>query len=385
MNFNEQARNTGLEFVAKASRNTSDGGNLTLGAEIDVITGATPNGASSTDIPQTFTMSSGAGSYSVNANELPADDTHMDTRLDLHFERETPLSQDISASYNGLISMEFDYLAFAAGGSLAWDFNKKNTTLISAINLEYNRVHPVGNIPIPMASMQPAGSPQPRGVAADSKIGEEFSIGINQIIDRHSLAQIRLTSSHFRGYLNDPYKLLSVIDDENSATLGRTLGYVFENRPDTRSMQSVYLAYRRNFDSDVLDLGYRRYEDSWEVTSDTLELAYRFSMAGRYYLRPSLRLYSQHEAEFYAHSLRNSQALPQYASADLRLADFDARTIGIELGKTYAHEGKQSLALEYYTQQGDSHPSDAVGLQQAQDLYPTLKTWVIKYSYTYQW
>jgi hypothetical protein len=385
MNFNEQDRNTGLEFIANARRETEDGGNISIGADIDVITGATPNGATTSNTPQTFTMSSGVGSYTVDANELPADDTHMDTRLDLHVERDTPLSQDLNATYNGLISMEFDYLSFSAGGSLAWDFNKKNTTLITAINLEYNRVHPVGSIPVPLASMQAAGLHQPRDVAADSKIGEEFSIGINQILDRNSLAQVRLTSSHFRGYLNDPYKFLSVVDDQNGASLGHTVDYVYENRPDTRLMNSIYLAYRRNFDRGILDLAYRLYRDSWQVHSNTLDLAFRLDLANRYFVRPSIRLYQQDKAEFYRHSLTSSENLPEYASADFRLANFNARTLGIEIGKTYPDQGKQGLALEYYTQWGDSHPTGSVGLQQSQDLYPSLKTLIVKYSYTYQW
>lgn len=385
MNFNEQDRNTGLEFIANARRDTDDGGNITIGAEIDVITGATPNGASSSNVPQTFTMSSGVGSYTVDANELPADDTHMDTRMELHAERKTPLAQDLNASYNGLISMEFDYLAFAGGGSLAWDFNKKNTTLSTAINLEYNRVHPVGSIPLAMASMQPAGQDQARDVAAKSKMGQELSIGLNQIIDRNSLAQIKLTSSYFRGYLNDPYKMLSVVDDENPATLGQTLDYVFENRPETRSMNSLYLAYRRNYASGILDLSYRLYRDSWEVRSNTFDMAYRFNLPERYFVRPSIRLYHQQQAEFYRHSLTSSQTLPEYASADFRLADFNATTFAVEIGRTYADQPKQSLAIEYYTQQGDSHPADAVGLQQSQDLYPSLTTLIIKYSYSYLW
>jgi hypothetical protein len=385
MNYNEQDRNTGLEFVANATRGTEDGGNLTLGAEIDVITGATPNGATSSNVPQTFTMSSGVGSYTVAADQLPADDTHMDTRLGINLTRERPLAQDLTASYNGLISMEFDYLAFAAGGSLAWDLNKKNTTLIAAINLEFNRVHPVGNIPVPFASMQAPGQPPIRDVSADTKKGDELSLGINQVIDRNSLMQLRITSSRFRGYLNDPYKMLSIVDDENAASLGQTVDYVYENRPDTRNMHSLYLAYRRNLAGDVLDLSYRLYQDSWEVKSTTVELGYRFALAERYFVRPSLRLYQQDQAEFYRHSLTTSQALPQYASADLRLADFNATTVGFEIGKTDAEQGKQSLALEYYTQRGDSHPSDAIGLQKSQDLYPSLKTLVIKYNYSYQW
>jgi hypothetical protein len=336
-------------------------------------------------VPQTFTMSSGVGQYQVDANELPADDTHMDTRLGIDFNREKPLQDDLTLDYNGLVSMEFDYLAFGAGGSLAWDLNRGNTTLLGGVNLEYNRVHPVGNTPVPFASMQPAGTPQPRDVASVSKIGEEFSLGVTQVIDRYSLAQLRLTTSHFSGYLTDPYKILSVVDDQNSATLGQTVDYVFEHRPDSRTMKSIYLAYRRAFDDDVLDLGYRRYQDSWSISSDTVELGYRFGYPGRKFFKPFLRLYSQGQADFYRHSLTTSEPTPSYASADFRLASFDAITLSIELGRDLDEDRVESLSLEYYVQEGDSHPVDAVGLQRQQDLYPKLQVWLIKYVYGFRW
>jgi hypothetical protein len=99
--------------------------------------------------------------------------------------------------------------------------------------------------------------------------------------------------------LNDPYKILSVVDDQNLATPGRTVDYVFENRPDTRSMNSIYLAYRRNFDSGILDLVYRLYRDSWEIRSNTVDLAYRFNLQDRFFIRSSVRLYQQDQSEFY--------------------------------------------------------------------------------------
>lgn len=385
MNYIEQKRNTGIEFIARGRRETQEGGSLGVAAELDVITGATPNGATSSNVPQTFTMSSGVGSYSVNANELPADDTHMDTRLALKADLNDPLQQNLSADYNALISMEFDYLAFAAGASLAWDLDRKNTTLVAGLNLEYNRVHPVGNTPIPLTTMQPAGQPQPRGVSSKSKSGEEFSIGLNQVIDQSSLAQIRFTTSSFSGYLTDPYKLLSVIDNQNAATLGSTQRYVFENRPDGRNMKSLYLAYKKSFDSGILDVSYRLFDDSWEIQSHTLDVAYKFRLASRYFVRPQIRLYQQDEAFFYRHSVRSDEVLPVFASSDGRLAEFSATTIGLELGRSLAFDRKHSLTVEYYTQSGDSSPSDAVGLQQQQDLYPSLHTLVFKYVYALQW
>lgn len=385
MNFIEQDRNTGIEFIAKGTRDLDDGGTLSLSSELDVITGATPNGATSSNVPQTFTMSSGIGSYSASSNEQPVDDTHMDTRMAVKAALVDPVSDSLTADYNAMISMEFDYLSFAGGGNLALDLNRNNTTLTAGINLEYNRVHPVGNTPVPFATMQPAGQPQIRDVSAKSKSGEEFSVGLNQIINRTSLFQARLTTSHFSGYLTDPYKIISIVENQNQASLGSTLSYVYENRPDSRTMKSLYLAYKKSYDSGVLDLGYRIYEDSWDIQSHTFDVAYKFKMDDHFFLRPSVRFYQQNEAFFYRHSLLNDETIPTYASAESRLADFDASTIGLEIGKDLAFDRKQSFTIEYYIQQGDSHPSDAVGLQQQQDLYPSLKTLIFKYVYSLKW
>lgn len=304
MNYIEQDRNTGIELIARGSRNLADGSVLSLSSELDVITGATPNGATSSNVPQTFTMSSGVGTYTVDTNELPADDTHMDTRLAVKAGLLEPISTSLKADYNAHISMEFDYLSFGAGGNLLWDLNNRNTTLVAGINLEYNRVHPVGNTPIPLATMQPAGQQQPRGVSSVSKRGEEFTLGLNQVIDRYSLFQIRLTTSHFSGYLTDPYKLLSVVDDVNPATLGTTLRYVFEGRPRSRSMNSLYLAYKKRYDPGILDVSYRFYDDNWDVRSHTVDVAFRFNLQNRYFIRPGIshqsdcRKFSSHRRRF---------------------------------------------------------------------------------------
>ena len=385
MNFNEQDRNTGLELIVKGTRGKQDGGSISIAAELDVITGATPNGASSSNVPQVFTMASGVDSYTVEANELPADDTHMDTRLGLETEISDPLTENLTADYSVLISMEFDYLAFAVGGALSWDLNQKNTTLVTGVNFEYNRVHPVGNTPIPFAQMQPVGQQQPRDVSAKTKKGEEFSLGLNQIIDETSLAQIRLTTSHFSGYLNDGYKVLSVVNSENLSALGQTQAYLFESRPASRTMKSLYVAYKKSWKPGIFDASYRVFDDNWGIHSDTLDVAFKFKLADHYFVRPNVRLYQQDSAFFYRHSLKSGEPLPDFASADSRLAAFDATTLGVELGKDLAIGRKQSLTIEYYTQQGDSHPQNAIGLQRQQDLYPTLKTWVIKYVYAFKW
>ena len=382
MNYVEQDRNVGLELLLNAQRDLSDGDQINLGVEIDTLTGATPNGATASNVPQTFTQSSGAGSYQVAANQLPADDTHMDTRLAIAAAYKDRISNNIAITYKGRLSMEFDYLSFGAGNSYQWDLNNQNTSLTIDFNGEYNRVHPVGNIPVPLSLMTAPGSLQNRGIASDSRSAAEVGLGLTQIIDRRSLVQIRYTQSHFSGYLNDPYKILSIVDDQNSASLGATLAYRFENRPETRDISTLYLAYKHNIDSGVIDLSLRRSVDDWEISSTTFELRYRHQLEGKAYLQPRLRYYRQDQASFFRHSLTTSQTLPSYASADTRLASFNATTIGVKYGSTVIDNKRHSIVAEYYTQTGDSHPDNAVGIQRQQNLFPKLRTIIIKYIYS---
>jgi len=385
MNYIEQDRNTGLEFLLHARRGLSGGDEVSLGVEIDTLTGATPNGATATNVVQTFTRASGDGSYRVDADELPTDDTHMDTRLAVEAGYRDQYTSDLSIGYEGHISMEFDYLSFGLGNDYSWDLNRRNTSLYLGFHGEYNRVHPVGNIPLPLAPMTPAGSLQNRRESADTRTAAEISLGLIQVIDARSLFQLRYTRSHFGGYLTDPYKLLSVIDDENPANLGATLEYRYENRPESRDLDTLYFAYKREIGNDLLDLSLRLSRDDWGITASALDLRYRYRLAGKDYLQPHLRLYRQQEADFFRYNLVISESLPEHASADTRLATFDAVTIGLKYGFAADGEGMHSLAAEFYTQLGDSHPDEAVGLQRDQDLFPTLKTLVVRYLFSSRW
>ena len=385
MNYIEQDRNTGLEFLLNVHRKLSDGDELTVGVEIDTLTGATPNGASASNVPQTFTQASGVGSYQVAANQLPADDTHDDTRMAFEAGYKNQYSNDLAITFEGRMSMEFDYLSLGASNSYQWDLNQRNTSVYFGISGEQNRVHPVGSIPRPLSLMQPPSTFQNRREASDTRSAAEVGIGLTQVINRSSLVQIRYTQSHLSGYLTDPYKLLSVVDDQNPANLGATLAYRFENRPDSRDINTLYLAYKHDIEAGIVDLSIRRSEDDWDISASVLELRYRHKLSGQDYIQPHFRFYRQHEANFYRHSLTSSEPLPVYASADTRLASFDATTIGIKYGFSSTETVRHSILAEYYTQQGESHPGDAVGLQKQQDLFPTLRTVIFKYLYSTQW
>jgi len=75
-----------------ATRSFDDDRSLTLGLTVDGLTGATPNGAITQNVPQTFTQPSGNGTFTTPAGELPIDDTFRDTRVSLTASWQQPLS-----------------------------------------------------------------------------------------------------------------------------------------------------------------------------------------------------------------------------------------------------------------------------------------------------
>jgi len=385
MNYIEQDRNTGIQFMANARRELEEGDAISLQLDFDVITGATPNGATASNVAQSFTMASGYGSYQVDANELPADDTHMDTRIAFSLLYESAINNDLKLNYASHISMEFDYLSLGGGVEFLQDFYQHTTTLLGGINFEYNRVHPVGGIPIAFASMQPSGTLQPKGAASATRRQSGFHLGVNQIFNKNALLQFKYGWANASGYLSDPYKILSVIEDQSASQLGSTLDYIYESRPGEREIQNIFFAYKQNLDADVFDFSYRYYWDEWNINSHTVDLKYRYKLDQQYYLQPHFRFYDQSAASFYEHSLKSSESLGDYASADFRLAAFNAYTVGLSYGKSLSNGREHSIGLEYYTQRGESHPDSATGLQKEQDLFPTLNTLIITWNYSYYW
>ena len=150
-------------------------------------------------------------------------------------------------------------------------------------------------------------------------------------------------------------------------------------------MSSIYLAYKHALPTGIFDLSYRFYDDDWGIKSHTTEVAFQYTLKNNLFFKPTIRAYQQSAASFYYHSLPGSEAIPAFASADYRLAEFDAYTLSLEFGKKFSFNRKQSLMLQYYAQRGESHPSNAIGLQKQQDLFPDLNALILTYIYSIKW
>jgi hypothetical protein len=186
------------------------------------------------------------------------------------------------------------------------------------------------------------------------------------VLNRNTVLRVNYSYSDSNGYLNDPYKVLSVVDPLTGDTLSRTpIGqgpngvYLFESRPDKRTKQSLYAEVKHAFGAPVMYASYRFMTDDWGIDSQTGEVRLRWPLAAGY-IEPQLRYYQQSAADFYRSSLVSGVAMPRYASADFRLGDFDATTLGIKYGRDTADGNEWSVRAEYYQQSGTADLSAVI-------------------------
>lgn len=355
----------------------------------DSLTGATPNGATPSSHPQTFTTPArGAGStvtvtsasggstlvnlpgglqvrqYTIAPNTLPVDNGFRDNRyaLDLGYTRQ--LDSVSKWSIGGAYSQERDYTSFSVNTGYSRDVNHKNTTLSLSANFEYDRSRPFFGSPTPFAVMDGTqkGPNQTKTVIS-------VVAGVTQVMNRRWLAQLNISAGQNSGYQNDPYRIISVVDP----TFGAPLQYLYESRPRSRFRESIYWGNKVALGPTVADVSARAYHDSWGITSFTGEISERVPLVAGFYIEPSARYYHQSAANFFQYYLVSGTPLPSFASSDSRLSKFSATTFGVKAGLKILTDGELYVLGETYKQTGAAGPPNAIGDLANQNLFSGVK------------
>jgi Protein of unknown function (DUF3570) len=371
---------------AIARKEVKDDSFFNLTFAYDTLTGASPSGAVATPSAQTFTRPSGNDAYTIAANDQPLDDTFHDSRTAVSAGYTWPLKRLTTLDVGLSLSDEFDYTHTGFNAQVAHDFNNRNTTLSFGAALSNDSINPVGGAPIPLNPMREVDN-------LASKAGDEtkdvvdFLVGLTQVINRQTLVQFNYSLSQSDGYLTDPYKILSVVDPVTGLPVAGPAGsgldrYLYESRPGTRDKQSFFGLLKRDIGGDVFDISYRYMTDDWGVDSHTVDLHYRWNFDGGSYFQPHLRFYSQTAADFFQTVLFDGRPVPEFATADYRLGEFNAVTVGFKYGRPTSR-GEFSTRLEVYTQTGDPNPGARVGSLTDLDLYPDLNAVIAQFSYRF--
>jgi opacity protein-like surface antigen len=384
--YSEVDRVSAIEPVITAKRDFGEDKALNLKLVFDTLSGASANGATPSDQPQTFTRPSGKGSYTTSAQETPLDDTFRDSRIAISSQWEQPINRDYRTGFGVNFSTEYDYSSISANANLSRDFNKRNTTLNAGLSMAFDTISPEGDIPIGLSSMAVNTGQSDyrsdfnatRGDSEDNKDTLDLIFGLTQVIDRNTIMQMSYSYSDVSGYLTDPFKIISVVGDD-----GRPVKYRYEQRPDSRSKHSLYWQAKHQFESDIIDLSYRYFWDDWGIASHTIDLRYRWMLGGKQYLEPHIRYYDQSEADFYRRFFIQGESLPDHVSADYRLGDMNALTIGMKYGMALQNEQELSMRLEYYIQSNDNTESVIPGILNDMDLYPDVEAIMLQLSYKF--
>lgn len=350
---------------------------------LDSLTGASPNGALVSGQPQTFTTPSGKSNYTTKAGDIPLDDTFKDTRVNVSTSWSQPLSRTLKGSVGLNFSTEYDYVSLGLNTSLTKESDDKNTSYTAGLAYTNDKISAVGGTPIPLAAMAPSGSTQARDGSDETKSTYDLLLGMSQVINRSWIVQANLSLGYSTGYLNDPYKIVTIFDDAAGPTLGDAQSYIFENRPDKRFKQSLYLASKNNFKLGILTTSYRFFTDDWGLSSHTVESSFNYALSKKWHIEPGLRVYKQSAVDFYDFAIGNSEALPKEVTADNRLGDMMAITPSIKFIRKLQNEKEMSLILRYYSQTGDSSPSEAIGSQKGKDLFPKVDAFIVHLNYSF--
>jgi hypothetical protein len=226
-----------------------------------------------------------------------------DQRTDLNT-RGTYYFDTARLNLNGGYSTEDDYSAINVGFGSEHDFGEKNTTLSWGLGLSMDEIDP---------------TPTDTNLDPDTEDKRTISVfgGWSQVMGRSSVFQTVLSYQNGDGFLSDPYKLVAFADQN-----------VPDHRPDSRNQYAVLARLRRHYESvtGTLHLDYRFYYDDWGILSHTAELAWYQSLFDVVQIIPSVRYYTQSEADFYEPFVTSAFDMNDvpHASSDYRLSPYGA-------------------------------------------------------------
>lgn len=300
---------------------------LNVGILRDIVTGASPvyNTLDKGKIKQVMSQASrpnpcgGTTSICEQRDQITAGGTYF---------------FDSSAlSLGGGLSTEHDYRSHFYSANYSIDLNKKLTTLNFGASVAFDNVQPTPS----------AWSNQ----FNQTKTGQNYLIGVSQVIDKDTLFQSNVTFGYNQGFMSDPYKWVGGTDQF----------FAHDSRPREKfqwAWLNQYVHHFGQFNDAALHLDYRYNLDTWGSHGHTFEASWHQPVVDNWVLIPKFRYYSQDKADFYhAVCTLDSCGGEQYFSSDYRLAGFGALSGGLKLSKEltklpYMHSMKFQTGFEYY-------------------------------------
>jgi hypothetical protein len=370
--YAEKGRTRVVEPIARITRLFAGGQSLSAQLALDAITGASPSGALPSGRVQTTTTPSG-NVRTIAADQIPTS-SFSDARGALDVEWLTPLGGHYTSTTGAHFSREKDYQSVGGNARFAVETMQRLTTLTVGAGYNRDTVIPTGGIPIGLSDGNSTA-----GVSSEAKRVTSGMAGVSRILTRRWMIGVNVSRSIERGYLTEPYKVVSLLNP----LYGTADGELTEKRPSSRARMDVLTSSVYHLTDDVLYLSHRYYWDDWKVRSHTIDVKYRHELENQAFVQPHVRFYRQTPADFYKLGLIKGSVLPAYATSDYRIGPLRTLTVGATYGfHVQNYPGDWSIRGELIRQWGDNHPSDAIGAQRDFNQFPALNIGSVVVTYT---
>lgn len=321
----------------------------------DTMSGASPSGAlRGTGDSVTYTGASGGAGFSASGQGDTAAVGFSDTRTQVGIDQQRGLSRVHTLNYGGVFSTESDYDSFGGAVGLKRESATKNTALDIGVAATFDTISRsyADGTPAPLTNTDIS-----RDFSEGQRTTTDLGLGLTQVLNRSTLAQVNLSFSQSQGYHTDPYKVISAADDNDLVVSTFT-----ESRPDSRQRTSLYgkIVHQLNGTRNAIHVGYRLYSDDWGIQSNTVDARYRYQLTAKQFLEPHVRFYQQTAADFYQRKLDVDGSLrpvlPEdgFVSADYRLDAMSSTTVGAKYGISLTPSTKIRLRAEYLQQKFSS-------------------------------
>lgn len=294
----------------------------------------------------------------------------------------------IDAGFGG--SVEDDYVSWFGNLNGRLDFNQKLTSLNLGLGYTNSDIqatldHDAVTYINKSAFQDQLTKTLSKEIVRGSKQDWATNIGLTQIINKSALFNASLGYTHSSGYLENPYKVMSIIfadpdplvtDPKNPNGLVGDVKAFLEQRPDERNQWQMGARYVRQIAplNAALHFDYQYFQDDWGINAHTFQLDWIQPVANNWTITPKFRYYSQDAADFYSPYLISKQAfnklnvdpetgeitttpfdpskLPDNFSSDHRLSAYGALSGGVTVSKRFAKGLTLEAGFEYYTHQG---------------------------------
>lgn len=280
------------------SAKLSDSLSAALDLQTETMSGASP----------WYTIKNGDGEVVQVMSGASIKDKRRDVSANISYQGKSTLLKTFVAH-----SDEDDYESLSLGASVSFDFDNKLSTWTLAGDFSNDDIMPVDT---DLYSTRPIEG---------SKHSSSLLVSYSRILNKSLMMQVSAGYISKSGLLSDPYKVVFV----DNSLLG-------DSRPNTRKATTIatQLRYYVQSANGALHADYRFYDDDWQVTSHTIDLAWYQNLPYDIQLVPSIRLYSQSDSYFY--QVYYDQTRPDnFYSTDYRLSEYGAITLGLKIEKQF--------------------------------------------------